>query len=75
MFGYFLLVRTMNIRQGASLGSFIIFQVIRTSIAKEPFIFVIVQGGSEPPVYPSASAHDAILSSIVSAGPIILVRV
>ena len=31
-------------------GSFVIFQRIRTSIAKKPYIFVIFQGrGSEPP--------------------------
>ena len=40
------------------LGSFVIFQGIRTSIAKKPFIFVIFQGGpasSPPPL--SGSAH------------------
>ena len=30
------------------LGSFVIFQGIRTSIAKEPYIFVIFQGGGDP---------------------------
>ena len=29
----------------AGLGSFVIFQGIRTSIAKKPYIFVIFQGG------------------------------
>ena len=35
----------------------VIFQGIRTSIAKEPYIFVIFQGGLTPPP-PSGSAHD-----------------
>ena len=40
-----------------------IFQGIRTSIAKEPYIFVIFQGGPNPlppppPPPPSGSAHD-----------------
>ena len=30
------------------LGSFVIFQGIRTSIAKKPYIFVIFKGGPEP---------------------------
>ena len=30
------------------LGSFVIFQGIRTSIAKKPYIFVIFQGGLDP---------------------------
>ena len=34
------------------VGSFEIFQGIQTSIAKKPYIFVIFQGGSEPPVPP-----------------------
>ena len=34
----------------------VIFQGIRTSIAKEPYIFVIFQGGPKPA--PSGSAHD-----------------
>ena len=34
------------------LGSFVIFQGIPTSIAKEPYIFVIFQGGPRPPVPP-----------------------
>ena len=33
------------------------FQGIRTSIAKKPYIFVIFQGGSGPPVPPSGSAN------------------
>ena len=36
----------------------VVFQGIRTSIAKEPYIFVIFQGGgSGPPFPPSGSAH------------------
>ena len=31
------------------LGSFVIFQGIRTSIAKKPYIFVIFQGGGGGP--------------------------
>ena len=34
------------------LGSFVIFQGIRTSIAKKPYIFVIFSEGYEPPVPP-----------------------
>ena len=34
------------------------FQGIQTSIAKKPYIFVIFQGGSGPPVPPSGSAYD-----------------
>ena len=34
------------------LGSFVIFQRIRTSIAKKPYIFVIFQVGSGPPDTP-----------------------
>ena len=30
------------------LAAFVIFQGIRTSIAKEPYIFVIFQGGPDP---------------------------
>ena len=30
------------------IGSFVIFQGIRTSIAKEPYIFVFYQGGPDP---------------------------
>ena len=32
----------------AQLGSFVIFQGIRTSIAKKPYIFVIFLGGGPP---------------------------
>ena len=39
------------------LGSFVIFQGIRTSIAKKPHIFVIFQRGSRPPGPPSGSAY------------------
>ena len=35
----------------------VIFQGIRTSIAKEPYIFCNFLGGSGPPVPPSGSAH------------------
>ena len=44
----------------ASDGSFVIFQGIRTSIAKKSYMFVIFQGGgggSGPPVPPSGSAY------------------
>ena len=39
------------------LGSFVIFQGIRVSIAKKPYICDF-SGGSGPPVPPSGSAHD-----------------
>ena len=39
----------------AGLLSFVIFQGIRTSIAKKPYTFVIFQGESGPP--PPGSAH------------------
>ena len=42
------------------LGSFVIFQGIWTSIAKKPFIFVIFQRGSRPPV-PPLDPHKMIL--------------
>ena len=35
----------------------VVFQGIRTSIAKEPYIFVIFQGGVRTPFPPSGSAH------------------
>ena len=38
------------------LGGFVIFQGIRTSISKKPFIFVISQGGPDH-LSPSRSAH------------------
>ena len=41
-------------------GSFVIFQGIRISLAKKPYIFVIFQGGSGPPVPPSGSAHGEV---------------
>ena len=50
------------------LGSFVIFQGMRTSIAQKPYIFVIFQGGGgsgpsvthlDPPMY-----HACILDSI-----------
>ena len=53
-----------------------IFQGIRTSIAKKPYIFVIFQGGVEPPVLPSGSAHDmphtgtACVNNIVTDQPV-----
>ena len=34
------------------LGSLVIFQGIQTSIARKPYIFVVFQGGSGPPVPP-----------------------
>ena len=39
------------------LGSFVIFQGIRSSNAKKPYIFVIFQGGPDPLTPPSGSAH------------------
>ena len=44
------------------LGSFVIFQGIRTSIAKKPYIFVIFQGGPDPlssPLDPPMSTRSA----------------
>ena len=35
-----------------------IFQGIQTCIARKPYIFVIFQWGSGPPVSPSGSAYD-----------------
>ena len=40
-----------------SHGSFVIFNGIRTSIAKKPYIFLIFQGGTDPLPHPSGSAH------------------
>ena len=45
-----------------------IFQGIRTSIAKKPYICVIFQGGSGPPVPPSGSAHENCPTSIQEYG-------
>ena len=47
------------------LGSFVIFQGIRTSIAKIPYIFVIFQGGggsesSVPPLDPHMNIIDTL---------------
>ena len=42
------------------LGSFVIFQGIRTRFAKKPYVFVIFQEGSRLPVPPSGSAHGFI---------------
>ena len=39
------------------LGSFVIFQGIRTSITKKPYIIVIFQGGPNPLPPPSSSTH------------------
>ena len=39
------------------LCSFVIFRGIRTSMLRKPYIFVIFQRGSGPPVPPSGSAH------------------
>ena len=45
------------------LGKFVIFHGIQTSIDKEPYSFVIFQGGggSRPPVHHSGSAHGAAI--------------
>ena len=45
------------------LGSFVIFQGIRISIAKKD-IFVIFQGGGGPPVPPSGSTHMYHLQNV-----------
>ena len=43
------------------LGSFVIFQEIRTSIAKKPYIFVIFQGGGGSGPRPSSEfAHGRL---------------
>ena len=43
------------------LSIFVIFQGIRTSIAKKPYIFVIFQGGPDPlSPPPSGSAHEHV---------------
>ena len=39
------------------LGSCVILQGIRTSIVQKPYIFVIFQGGSGPPVPPPLDPH------------------
>ena len=44
------------------LGSFVIFQGIRTSIAKKPYIVVIFQVGTDP-LSPSGSAHASVCLS------------
>ena len=43
------------------LGSFVIFQGIRTSIAKKPYIFVIFQGGPDPLSSPLDPSHGSNL--------------
>ena len=46
----------------AQLVAFFYFKEIWTSIAKEPYIFVIFQGGSGPPIPPSSgSTHVHVL--------------
>ena len=49
------------------LGSFVIFQGVRTSIARKPYIFVIFQGGggSGPPV-PHPTLLDPHMIIIIS---------
>ena len=44
------------------LGSLVIFQGIKTSIAKKPYSFVILQGGPDP-LYPSGSVHAVVSES------------
>ena len=39
------------------LGSFVVLQGIKTSIAKQPYIFVIFQGSRPPVPPPSESAY------------------
>ena len=50
------------------LGSFVVFQGILTSVAKEPYIFLIFPGGSGPPVPPLDlhMGHSIILVNIVT---------
>ena len=52
------------------VGSFVIFQGIRTCIAKEPNSLVLFHGvGSEPPAPPSGSAHGVNAWSVIVAFP------
>ena len=49
------------------LGSFVIFQGIRTSIAKKTYIFVIFRGTGPPaPPPPSVSAHSFADFNLIS---------
>ena len=48
------------------LGSLVIFKGIRTSIAKKPYIFVIFQGGPDPPPPGLATKTQATLSLLFS---------
>ena len=49
------------------LGSFVIFQRIRTSIAKNPYILCSFRGGGGPdPLSPSGSAHGSSESSLIA---------
>ena len=41
-------VNTVTLQRFWFICSFVIFQGIRTSIAKKPYIFVIFQGGLDP---------------------------
>ena len=43
---------------GIWLGSFMVFQGIWTSVVKQPYIFVIFQGGPEPLSPHSGSPHE-----------------
>ena len=48
------------------LGSFLIFQGIRTgSIAQKPYNFVINQGGPDPLSPPCGSAHVILLQNVL----------
>ena len=53
----------------SGLVAFVIFQGIRTSIAKKPYIFVIFQGGPDllPPPPPSGSAHGMFANLCISS--------
>ena len=48
--------------------SFVIFQGISTSIAKEPYIFVIFQGGPDPLPPPDPHMYVFAKSTDVSSG-------
>ena len=46
----------------------VVFQGIRTSIAKEPYIFVIFQGGGPDPLSPHLDPHMICTDQTAQAG-------
>ena len=52
------------------LGSFVIFQEIRTSIAKKPYNFVIFQGGVRPLALPPSGSAHAMSTKLSSVGSV-----